>query len=325
MKSKLKESFRIFPFAPGISWKLKGGKYIVPEMSLPIWQEILKDKTVVVSAFGGLIESFLSFSILETINFISPRTSLLWSGNVIYEDLLKINGLASYYSSLTQETLLRFPTPIFLDRKDKVYFNCLNNYLKVYSYYGDLGYFDQRSIVKQICEKNLVPWSLEYLPKIRKLPLSNELNSWAQINKFNLNKPYVLIIPDRTIYTQHNQTGLDWSVSQVKAFGAMLAQSGISLIVLTEQPNKYLDIQLYTLSLKLENFFYLLLKAKAFLSQDIDFLLLAKINGIKLISKPFIKELKLSKVDKFLEKESIDLISKTILPLEAYNHLIGKI
>lgn len=326
MKSKNKESYRIFPFAPGVPWKLKHGKYIIPDMSLAVWQGILKDKTVVVSAFGGLIESFLSMSILEVINFSSPQSSLLWSGKNKYTELMKFNGLASYYSSLDQTTLLRFPTPVFLDKIDKIYFNCLNNYLKVYSYYGDFGYLDRRNIVSQIFEKSLVPWNLDFLPKMRNLSQPIELASWAKTHKFNASRPYVLIIPDRTEHTQHNQCGLNWTPVQVKAFGTMLNQSGISLIVMSDEMKKYQDAQLYTLPLKLDYFFYFLPSAFGILSQDVDFLILANIlSQAHIISRPFSKELKLNKINKLLENKNTMHLSKDIKPLEAYNYLTGTI
>ena len=73
-------SKKYFPFAPGIPWYVKNGKYIKPKVSGSILQHHLKDKDIVVVAFGGLLESFFSLSILETINFNWPGHNLYWCG-----------------------------------------------------------------------------------------------------------------------------------------------------------------------------------------------------------------------------------------------------
>ena len=51
-------STKYFPFAPGIPWQVKNGRYIRPEVSGAVLRSVLKDKDIVVSAFGGLLESF---------------------------------------------------------------------------------------------------------------------------------------------------------------------------------------------------------------------------------------------------------------------------
>ena len=76
--SQVKCTTKYFPFSSGIPWQIKNGRYVQPEVSAAILQSKLRDKDIVVAAFGGLLESFYSLSILEAINYMMPGHSLFW-------------------------------------------------------------------------------------------------------------------------------------------------------------------------------------------------------------------------------------------------------
>src|SRR5690554_6700310 len=94
-------SIKNFPWAPGLSWKIKNGKYVVPELPFELFSKSLKNKDVVVCSFGGLVESFYSLSILELLNNNLIGNKLYWAGNSEYQNLLKLNGLAKYFNKIT--------------------------------------------------------------------------------------------------------------------------------------------------------------------------------------------------------------------------------
>lgn len=319
MKSK-KLNVKYFPFSPGIPWKIRCGKYIVPELSASLWNNIYKEKNITVAAFGGLMESFFSLSILEVINQILPGSKLFWSGNKSFSNLVQLQGLATQDTQLSQNILNQYPVPLFLDNNKNIYFNCLNNYLQVKTYYGTKGYYDNRSAPRQIFENGMVPWQKEFIPKFRKLSISNDLNTWLKTNKIHPNQPYVIIIPDNTGLSQHSISALNWNVSQVKAFGAMLAYKGIIPIIFTALPHKYYDPALKVLPIKLDFLLALLPKAKAVLSKNIDFLFIATaLSPAKIFCNPTKGAFDLTKYHKFLRENKLIYISKEIPPADVFS------
>lgn len=308
---------RIFPFCPGVTWKLLNGRYILPKINANAWSEIVRNKTAVVCAFSGLIESLFSFSILELLNQTYPSMPLYWAGDPKYRCLLEMNSLGRFYPDITQATLDRFPLPVFLDKKNRVYFNCLNNYLTIRSYCKTYTKRDRRLLYKQIFEKTSLPvWSPEYLPKIRTIPATIP-------NNLKPNSPYVLIIPERTVFTAHKTVGLNWNPQETRALGGMLKSHGIKTIVATDTPYLYNDGNLITIPTKLDYIFFLLLKAKAILSKDMDFLLAANLMGSgKIISQRITGISNLEKGNRFLNYRSDIYMSKELTPKEAYKEII---
>jgi transposase len=65
MNFKTTISKRVFPFAPKILWTLNSGKYVKPKLPKIVIDRSIKNKTIVVSAFGNIFESFFSMSLLE--------------------------------------------------------------------------------------------------------------------------------------------------------------------------------------------------------------------------------------------------------------------
>src|SRR3990167_86537 len=113
---------KYFPFAPGVPWKIKNGKYIVPALSMDAWHRALHGKEIVVVAYGGFIESFVSLCFLEIVNYLSPGKKLFWLGNNRFASLVEVNGLAQICESdVSKETFANYPVPLFMDR-DYYYF-----------------------------------------------------------------------------------------------------------------------------------------------------------------------------------------------------------
>ena len=71
MKSKY--STKYFPFSPGIPWKIKNNKYVVPEITTDTWKDTLKDRDIVILSHGGLLESFFSLYFVAAINKIESN------------------------------------------------------------------------------------------------------------------------------------------------------------------------------------------------------------------------------------------------------------
>jgi len=323
MKSRY--SIKYFPFSPGVPWKLNYSKYIVPEVPESILYDHLKEKKIIVAAYGGLLESFFSLSILELINYKLPSLELFWAGNSEYNKLIELNGLAKIYSGeVNDEVLLRYPVPLFFDKANRAYFNCLNNYLDVKTYYLTKGYRNRRAAIKQIIDNGLFFSDKMFLPELRGLDgCPKELENNLAASNIHLDRPYVLVFPDRQPSSNHSEECLGWNVSQIKAFGALLGRFNIPLIVLSKNPQNYFYSFVNAFDFHIDSLLYLILGAKYVLSSSIDVLLLSiAISDARIISLPTAEEFKLKKNAKFISRRNYIDIIEDMKPLCALNSII---
>lgn len=297
------KKYIVFPFAPGIRWKLHNG-YIIPEVSISSFDHKLQNQDVSVIAYGGLLESFYSLSILEMINYNVPSCKLKWIGNSNYFDLLNMNGLAKPNNDpIDKKLLVQYPVPLFFDKSGKSYFNCLNNYLYIKPWYKKKYYKYTKAVLKQIIDNGLFSWDKRFFPKLRNLNL-----------KPNKNK-YVLLIPDKTNCSIHDFNCLDWSPDDIRFFQRLLNNKGLQLIILSNFPGRLTGIpNVFQFNLNL--FFNYCPNAKYILSKDIDFLMvsLALSDSIKLISLPMPEAFKLKKNAKFINKKNDIYIDENLSP-----------
>lgn len=279
-----KTHVRYFPFSPGIGWKIRNGKYVVPEINLDVWNKISSGKDIMVVSYGGFIESYISLCYLEILNYIIPNNTLYWCGDSRFDSLIRLNGLARM-GSFPKELLWRYPVPIFMDADKNVYFNCLNNVSKVQPYYGGSGYKDKSPLIKQLLRNSTLPWDKQYLPKMRRSTFpSKEFLQWSKLVKFDLNKPFICIFQDLG-WSQHKCTSFKWSETQIKSLSSMLKQKGISTIVFTKVSGKFYGSSVYCMQPLMESILGVIPRAKAVLAEEIDFLLLsAMISNTKVIT-----------------------------------------
>jgi hypothetical protein len=305
MRLSKNTSIQYFPFAPEIPWHIKNGRYIIPKLDVNSWNKAVLDRNIVVVGFGGLFESFFSLSILEALNIRVPKKKLFWCGDPRFNYLVQANGLASlYYGPINEDTIAEYTTPLFFDNNNNAYVNFLNNYICVHTYYGKYGYQSGAAVTKQLFDNSLFNWDLNYIPKFRLLQSSPEFDQWCKREKLYINKPYMLIFPDRTGWSDHTNTCLNWNPTQIKALAAMLKQIGVSLVICTTYPGHYYGSKLHLLPVQLEYIFNLLPTAKAIMATEIDLLLVASmISSGKILTIKQKKEFDLIKNMKFLSKE----------------------
>ena len=298
-------SIKYFPFAPAIPWHIKNGKYIIRKIDGVSWNKALDNKEVVIAGFGGLFESFMSLTILETINNLTPNKKLHWIGDERFNYMIRSNSLANILSiDINEQTLKEYTTPLFMDKNKFVFFNYLNNYISVFTYHNKFGYHDQRAAIKQIFENSLVDWNLNYVPKMRHQITISEFENWAKRDKFFLNKPFVLIVPSHTGWSNHKNNCLEWTSQQVKSLAAMLHQSGIELVVCTQNESQYYGMKLHLLPMRLDYILHVLPFAKAIMANDIDILLMSLLmSKAKIIALKQDGEFSLTKNKKFVFKD----------------------
>lgn len=319
----MKINTRYFPFSPGIGWKIKSGKYIVPEINLDVWKRITQNKSITVVCYGGLFESYFSLSYLEMLNYITPQNKLFWCGNNKFSSLVSINGLAQLSDKCPQNILTTYPVPVFMDVENNLYFNCLNNYQKLIPYYGGKGYKDKTIITKQLFRNSTLSWELQYLSKFRNIENNyNDLSPWIRNTRFNINKPYVCICLD-TDYSKHSVKSLSWNENDIKYFANTLLKQGISTVLITKHPGKFHNSALYCLpSLKIEWILQLFSRTEAILANEVDFLLLGMMlsSTSKIITRRINRTYDLQLNARYLKihRPNINVIPK-LTPLNAIN------
>lgn len=319
-------NIRYFPYSPNIPWKINNSsKCVIPEISTILLMQYLSScNNATVVAFGGLLESFLSLSIIEMINATNPGIKVLWSGNDQFKELVRLQGLASYNNRISSDYIKEFNTPIIKDIKDNVYFNALNNYLTIknldtFKYSKNYQY-----IFKQIYNNGLVPWNNNYIPKFRNLSLIKELDIWLSSNNIKSDTKLALIFPDKQ-FSIHSNSCLNWGVSNIKQFGKELKNKGICPIIITSFPNKYYALQMNVLEFNFNNILFLLNRSYIVVSEKLDILYLAvALSDTKIFTLPLKRHFYLGSYRKFLNKNNkINMIRK-IKPEDIIKELNGK-
>jgi len=314
-----KVSTKYFPFAPGIPYQIKNGRYVLPRMDSDYWFKATKAEEIVVSAYGGFFESLFSLSIFELLNKLLPGKKLYWSGNKVFNQLVYLNGLGTVRTFIEPDKLIKYPVPIFFDRDGRSYFNCLNNYINVNTYSGEYKYKDNKPLVQQLFRNAMVDWSLQYLPELRNLKEPTELKDWSTAHHFKSSKPFILFV-DSDEKSQHRTFCLDWCPQEVRSFSAMLRPTSLSFVVLTQYPQRYHGLNAYFPPFKLDTIMYLLSKAYSVLSINIDYLLCSMlISNASIISNDKKDEFNLEKNKKYLRVNNTIHSFNKITPLQAFN------
>ena len=323
-------SVKFFPFAPKVPWKLNYGLYVVPEINYETWQTIISPaetiSVVTDHTSCGLIEAYFSLSYLEFINKANLGKKLLWAGNDKFNKLLWMNGLAKPSDkSFTKELLKKYPTPIFLDKKHNIYFNFLNNYIDVYNYCGNFAYVDNKPLLRQMWRNLAIAGVMDdmFIPQLRSFRISAGVEKWVKENNFYINKPYVCIFPDlNSGFSVHGGRMLNWNVQQVRAFSAMLRQAGYSTIIFTNNVRFFTGENVAPMDL--DFILYFLLKSKAVLSEEVDFLLLSMmLSNAKVIALKKKDHTDILQNAQFLNRSNVIDRTKGLTPAMAFNNLGG--
>ena len=113
----------------------------------------------------------------------------------------------------------------------------------------------------------MIPWTTDYLPKIRSdLHINNTINN------------YILIIPDSLPYSlKCNHNNFKWSNQDVKSFCAMVKSVGITPIIMS--PITYYGFPVKQVDYSLASLIYYLQNANYVLSTDYDYLFIAAFLG----------------------------------------------
>ena len=266
-----------FPYCPGIAWTITNGKARVRPSCVGLLNDKLQNNDLTVIAYGGLLETYCSLYVLEALNLNVPSANLYWEGNPAFKLLIETNGLAKMSKNILGEKVVyQYPLPVFFDKDDKAYFNCLYNYFPINTR-------QKMTPAHKIFTRNIFGFDKKYLPKMRDVCYPESLAKSLMLQKIDPNKFLVVLFPDKAQGSLHDVDCLGWGVKSIKSFYSMLKQSGIQLVIATNTASKYYEFP--CVSLNIENAIYLLSSANVILSRTVDYLHVGYMMGAATMSK----------------------------------------
>jgi len=313
MKQKREYKAKFFPFSPGIPWRIERGKYIIPDIDFETWHKVLDGRLIIITAFGGLIESFFSLCAAEAIVSFASSHKLYWLGKPEYHPLLRIQGLCKTSSvNLTPKVLRQYPVPLFLDNSGNAYFNILNNYLFRTSYWGKYTEEVSAPIFEQMASNIMIPWR-DYVPKLRNLG-SEFLDNMYKIGRLRTTSKIISIILSDT-----DNDILQWSAQNIKEFAQLSSHKGWKVIVFTNNTNALYGQNVLTVEYNYRNILQAIKDSWVVLSNDIDWLLISiMISDAKIISTHVDNQYGLFKNAEFISADNDIFTNRNLLPVDAF-------
>ncbi len=314
---------RYFPFAKGIPYEMKNGIYIEPRLDFNNWHQAFENKKAIIICHKGFLENLFTTSVLEAVKSINPSQAVEWMVNPFFKRVWSLNGLGKESDHVIDEELLtKYPVPLFYNADDTtVYLNICNNYRIVYTFYGQKRYHNHKAATFQLFRNIMIDWNFSYLPKMRNLRLSESLKNEAVRSRFSFEKPYILLIPDVTGLSDHDDFCINWKINEIRSFAAMI-RGKYNLVILSPDPRKYYGIHAFVPKFDIESLIYLLSKASVTLSREVDFAIGSMILGNSLtFSLKNYKEFQLERNKKFLTVENKVITSNALTPYFVFQEL----
>ena len=225
------------PYCPGIPWTINDNQVIVRKLNGSADKLLTNNLNII--CHGGLLETFLSSFAIEYLHYKYPSKSINWHGSYEFKDILRQQGIASISGDITQDIAESYPIPMFKDRDNNTYFNLLDNYFDYSTYLGKKIKKNKINFIDTINKNFMIANLLEHPLKFRTFNHDPEFESWCKLNKNILNKPYMLILPDRLTTSLHHLDFIKFSMMELRALSSVLASKGVQLIVMSEDPSKY--------------------------------------------------------------------------------------
>ena len=318
----MNESVRYFPFSAGIPWRFKKGRDLIQELENEAWEGAVADKDIIILAHGGLLESFFSLSISEALAKLKPLNGQFWAGNRVFKPMAQMHGLVKF-KSITN-IAPKYPVPLFFDKKNRIYFNCLNHYLEKPTWYNRWPRPVRGLFPERIFRNSLLNWNRSFVPQLRNLSVPSEVfTTWCKVSKFWPNQRYIFLAPSHSFLSIHKRDCLGWDIRAVKQFAAMLARFNLKLAVLTDYQYD-LNANIIRVPNDVDIILRLLANAWMVLAHDIDFYLVSMcLSDAILASNSMRREFNLQKNAEFLEQDNVIYTTDRLTPLEVYNLIEG--
>lgn len=261
---------KFFPFSAGIPWKIERGKYIIPEIDAETWNKALDDRNIIITAFGGLIESFMSLSIAEALASFDSGHKIFWLGNQEYLPFVKAQNLCKIsHINLTKDILKAYPVPLFFDQESNAYLNVLNNYLVRTSYWGQYPERVDKPVVQQIFQNSMIPWHDNYIPKMR----SSGTEFYDELCRNGRLRSHARIV---SIILDNNETDiLGWGFQNIREFVQLATLKGLKVVIFSHNTSIFYGTKILALEYNHRNIMQIIKKSWLVLSSNIQWLLIA--------------------------------------------------
>lgn len=257
-----------FPYCPGIPWDINDKNMIVKKLKGQ--PSALMTKNINIVCHGGLLEAFFSTFCIEYFRTKYPEKNILWHGREEFKNIIKIQGVANYSSEVTEGIANSYPIHFFKDKENNTYFNLLNNYFEYHTYLGKSIKKNKNNFIDVINKNFMIDNLLDYPFKMRDEIKDFELDSWCKLNKNVINKPYILILPDRLTHSLHKSDFINFSPMELRALSSVLSVQGIQTIIMSDDPSKYTG-NFRFIKYSFTRFLFLAQNAKIVLSRQPDF------------------------------------------------------
>jgi len=241
--SSITDNVAFYPFSPGIPWQVQKG-IVVPAISKNVWQQIILNKKVYVLCPGFLVEILLLILFNNTLiknkvninSYIVPKkyNSLLKHFNMKIKSIEENDENLFIEFERLREAVESFPSPIFMDRKNNIYFNSLFNYGETFDIKNNLQERNNESFWKQMLKNTCCfPYDnrFQWFDKDILKKYSKKI-----FNKYRIDstKPYILIDNN---YISYNTADMRVSIArtlashQLKSLGATFGYKQYQCIV----------------------------------------------------------------------------------------------
>lgn len=261
---------KFFPFSSGIPWKIDRGKYILPEIDSETWHKVLDGRNIIITAFGGLLESFFSLAAAEALVSFDPGHCVFWLGNQEYSSFARAQGLCKLsHINLTAEMLKSYPTPLFFDQNNNAYMNILNNYLIRTSYWGKYPETRKSIALEQIFENVMIPWRQDFVPKLRRLG-TEFYDELVNTGKLRHRSRIILIVLKPT-----KEDVLKWSLNNIKEFSQLASSKGFKVVVFAPNTNMFYGAKLIAYEYDIRKILQVMKNSWMVFSSDVHWLLIA--------------------------------------------------
>ena len=309
-----------FAFSPGIPWKLNNLKQIVPKMNGALWEQCTEGKQRVVLANGGLIETFFSTSLIEALARLDPTRPVFWAGNPIFKDVIQMNGMAKVIDA-PLDLRDKYPIPLFFDKENFAYFNCMNNYLIKRSVFpGMIDPEKHRELIfKQMFNNLMIKWKPEYLPKLNIID-NSAFEEWCKKVGLFAGQKFILIIPEKNPgWSMHKRDMLYWKPQRVREFVAIMQKFKIPIVICTNNDAQYINTKAIRAPFNLKILIPLVKHCSTILSSDVDFLFLAlRISKANIFSVKTGMGLNLYRHAELFGSENVINVIKGLSPTDVY-------
>lgn len=306
---------RFFPFSAGIPWQMEMGKYIIPNINDFIWEKTINNKNIIIVSFGGLLESFLSLMAAEAFKKTKYNNKLFWKGFSNFNDLVKFQGLCSISDvNITNDDIKNYPTPVFFDKNDNVYFNILNDYKIKKSYWGQCHKEVNLPIIEQIYRNICIPWD-GFFPILRNIK-SDIYDNLYKTGKIKKRTKIISIILNDV-----EDDILDWNIYNTREFAQLASNNGFKVVLFSKDANRFYGSNLFSYKYNYQEVIQFINKSWMVISNDIDWLIISMmISNAKIISKKMFNQYDLLKnADLIGVDNDIFTFNEWYSPIDVFN------